>query len=278
MKEELATEVIGVIKNIFTKNNIKFVDTKIVETYTNGYDKKPIEENVNKDINDYLYQLFNFKYRYIPPDAKNINISKEFDITYNKLDKKDKDKVDALIEKMRIGKDVNNYQSKSLKSAERYKKGKDAGYSDTMFNMWGINHLHLTEGGSGNLLLFLMIKNSNIYIIDVETHENIWWNNKFLKIIENNWSYLLDDKRLEGNLVIGTNIQPPNKDLFIASNKGWSAGFNVDNRGYRAIGNINNQFIIKKVISCIRSINKYESEYINNKENFIINISKYLSI
>lgn len=97
-----------------------------------------------------------------------------------------------VINKLQNGQDVTPHLSRTVKSEL---------YNDALFNDWNLYHMHLginveTDGfvnRTENVLFALRDKNI-IYLVDVLPHGNHnipWTNEELLKIIDNNWPFLL---------------------------------------------------------------------------------------
>lgn len=176
------------------------------------------------------------KSRLIPQQKYTVHISKELEqkINLNNFNNKDIKGINLIIEKLENSQDVTPHLSCTVKNKF---------YNDALYNEWKIYHLHLgttiKKSGFGkrtkNVLFAFRDNNNNIYLIDVLPHGkgNIpWANEELLKIIDNNWSFLLDPYDISDS-VIKTSI-----------NFNEQEHYKLRNNHINVIKNINNKILI----------------------------------
>lgn len=113
-----------------------------------------------------------------------------------------------------------------------------------MFNDWAIHHLHLnhTKRNENDYfhertgeLLFLKIYENSAYVLDIKHHKdkNVWSNIEIIRLIRNNWNYLLEP------FEVGSGNWSPNlsdEEIGIMRNKGYTFSINVDDKTYVMLG------------------------------------------
>jgi hypothetical protein len=106
-----------------------------------------------------------------------------------------------LIESMFVsGEDVNSHLSHLVKKIDQLKKE----HLDLLLSEWGIHHIHFDPDRS-NELLFVYIKGTSVYFIDVLEHEDdegtieTWTNTGLIEIIHRNWPDVIHAYKANGN-------------------------------------------------------------------------------
>lgn len=137
---------------------------------------------------------------------------------------------DALKIKFSRGDDVTPHLSKSIL---------DKNYEDALLNDWGIHHFHLGENVDGrfvertSLLLFALVKNSDVYCIDIKEH-GTWSDQSLIRILHDEWSDIISNHRLEG--VLGVSHPPSNDTIAEFRRHGVQSVVEVDGVFYGPIG------------------------------------------
>lgn len=197
------------------------------------YKKYNIRHKLQNDRSLNLSRYFNFRLKLIEIKPRQVHVSKES--ISNIILSEHKNDIIILFDKIKKGFDINPYQSKQSFNAD---------YHDMMFNDWGIHHLHLNHNkgkekdyfnSRTGFLLLVKFDNNNAYIINIKHHtdENLWSDTNIIRLIRNNWNYLLEP------FEIGTgNWFPKLNDSEIGNirNKGYTFPINVDDKTYLMLG------------------------------------------
>lgn len=157
---------------------------------------------------DYLFNLLRNK---IPTVPRKVHIAKHFNCP-PKYDTALK----QIIFEIESGADLSPRGSR--------KQNKKIGYYDSMLLDWNIYHLHLgrkiiRSGKNKGLIegfkeiLFVFITDENAYIIGVFDH-NSWAKKNVLKVVHDNWPYLLDMYKLKGNISLEKEIKDEDREFF----------------------------------------------------------------
>lgn len=109
----------------------------------------------------------------------------------------------SLIENMLVlGEDVNSHLSHLIKKTDQLKKE----HLDLLLSEWGIYHIHFDPNRS-NELLFVYIKGTYAYFIDVLEHEDdegtieTWTNTSLIEIIHRNWPDVIKAYKVNGDFM-----------------------------------------------------------------------------
>lgn len=109
----------------------------------------------------------------------------------------------SLIESMfASGEDVNTHLSNLIKKTDQLKKE----HLDLLLSEWGIHHIHFDPDRS-NELLFVYIKGTSAYFIDVLEHEDdegtieTWTNTSLIEIIHRNWPDAIKAYKINGDFM-----------------------------------------------------------------------------
>ncbi|EIK43155.1 hypothetical protein O59_003948 [Cellvibrio sp. BR] len=107
----------------------------------------------------------------------------------------------SLIESMFVsGEDVNTHLSHLVKKTDQLKKE----HLDLLLSEWGIHHIHFDPDRT-NKLLFVHIKGTSVYFIDVLEHEDdegtieTWTNTGLIEIIHRNWPDAIKAYKVNGD-------------------------------------------------------------------------------
>lgn len=161
----------------------------------------------NDDIGVSLADYLLIRNRISTPQNSKIYFSRELHDTLGTslISNNDIDVLKEIIYKMKKGSLLLPYLSRNILKNE-----------DTLYNQWGIEHLHLSnklENRNNGPLLFehgvIMAKRSNlillyhrnkknIYLINIITHPRNykWVLNEYFEILENNWPFLLEQYKI----------------------------------------------------------------------------------
>ncbi|TDX83094.1 hypothetical protein [Epilithonimonas xixisoli] len=203
---------------------------EILEQFYNGIG---IKYKHQKDESISLSRYFNFRLKLIAVRPRNVYVSKES--LPNIYFSENRESIFLLLEKLRNGIDVNPFQSKQFFNSD---------YHDMMFNDWAIHHLHLNHTKKNSTdyfnirtgeLLFVKISEDTAYVLDLKKHndKNVWSNKDIIRIIRNNWNYLIEPYEVGGGQWY-PNLN--DEEIGIMRNKGFSFSINVDDKTYLMIG------------------------------------------
>ncbi|WP_249593622.1 hypothetical protein [Peribacillus frigoritolerans] len=187
----------------------------------------------NKDTHELIYGLLNLKEKVIIPKRRKVNYSKEL-LTKN-MDTEYKTYLGQIELKFSNGDNINPYLGKG--SFRPFSK-------DLMLYDWGIYHLHLNKEVynkdfiiRSDYLLFFMIKDKNVYFIDVTKHQlpdrTEFAQQNLLKIIKRNWPYLLEPYKLKGISLPKKFTDQQRKEI---RNAGSMAATEIDGDIYAMLG------------------------------------------
>ena len=145
------------------------------------------------DFHLFLIDYFEILRKHIAPKKRKVYLSKElkkkmrspeFSVWNNRLDE--------MKEKFENGDDMNYFLSK---------KADENGYRDRLLTCWKMHHLHFyPEKMRGDMLLFAIITDDNVYMIDVLPHNKKYVFSTFnlLNITHSNWKSIFEPYRLKG--------------------------------------------------------------------------------
>ena len=144
-----------------------------------------------------------FKSRLIPEQKYTVCISQELEQKIKSNNNpSDINGLQLIIQKLRNGLDVTPHLSRSVKNKL---------YNDALYNDWKLYHMHLgtTIENDGYVnrtenVLFAFRDKNIIYLIDVLPHGNgniPWTNEDLLRIIDNNWSFLLKPYDISNSII-----------------------------------------------------------------------------
>lgn len=163
-------------------------------------------KNINPD--KIILQYCNLRLRLIKPVPRKIFFSKEF-----LCPDEHEEALQLLINKIEKGEDLTPYLSKKIN---------DLDSKDYLLNDWGIHHLHLgilendkKISPRTNDLLYVVVKNDNLYLLQVMNHKDFVEPN-LLKILHNNWPELIEFYRYLGASSVPNNLS---KDEIASSRK-----------------------------------------------------------
>lgn len=123
-----------------------------------------------------------------------------------------KDVIERIKTEVQQGEDLNKYLSTSIFTPD---------YQDLLFYDWGIYHFHLGKKLSGQFfvertdhLLFLMIDNETILLIDIRPHKEnyVFYQKEFLEIAVSEWPEHMKKFEIKGFVDIKPNVSDP-KDI-----------------------------------------------------------------
>ncbi len=197
------------------------------------YNKLGINYKIRAEKSLNLSRYFNFRLKLIEAKPRNVYISKES--ASNIYNSENMTNIFKLLEKIKKGIDINSHQSKQFFNPD---------YHDMMFNDWGIQHLHLSHTKKNKNqyfndrtgeLLFLKVYENSAYVLDIKKHKdkNVWSNTDIIRIIRNNWNFLLEPFEIgDGNWFPNLN----DEEIGAVRNKGYTFSINVDDKTYLMLG------------------------------------------
>lgn len=169
----------------------KCFQNKILDYYKKNGIKWKFDDTL--DFHLLLIDYFEILRKHIAPKKRRVYISKElkrkmrspeFSIWNNRLDE--------IKEKFENGEDMNLFLSK---------RADVNGFKDRLLTCWKMYHIHFyPEKKSGDMLLFAIITDYNVYMIDVLPHNKKYVFSTFqlLNIVHSNWREILEPYRLVG--------------------------------------------------------------------------------
>lgn len=212
------------------------------------------------DTRSLLTGLINLQDKTVSIKKRNVYVSKELRI--KEIENPYDDYLKQVRSKFKIGKDVNPHLSKmSLKPQKK----------DLLLYDWGIHHLHLNNQFDdkgfierSDYLLFFMLKEDDVYLIDVTKHQledrTEFSQQNLLKIVKNNWSYLLEPFKMKG--VIGLSQPINDKSHSILRNSGVLTFVEIEGEVFMPMGggistaktNINHTRNVDYIFDVIRDL------------------------
>lgn len=212
--------------------------------------KEGVKYRDKDDLLTLLIKWFTFDCKRIRPIPRKVCWSLEL---LNKLDDLPDSVQEAgykLQEWIVKGIDINAFQGRGL-----YGNGN----RDYQYMVCGITHLHLSAkkedklpivkkngfAKPGKYLLFVVVKRDYIYFVDIKKHpetldhnnvEPSWISNELLKIIKNNWPFLLNEKELKSVVSLcgadGKEIKLTEKEQCELAVNAINLPFNIDGNLY----------------------------------------------
>lgn len=172
--------------------------TEIKKNFQNSildyYEKNGIKWNFNDtlDFHMLLIDYFEILRKHILPKYREVCISKELKIkmkspVYSKWYKR----FNEIKTKFEKGEDMNPLLSK---------RANENGFKDRLLTCWKIHHLHFyPEKKSGDMLLFVIVTDKKVYMVDVIPHSKKYVFSTFdlLKIVHTNWREIFEPFRLK---------------------------------------------------------------------------------
>ncbi|SHE95394.1 hypothetical protein [Chryseobacterium sp. OV279] len=212
----------------------KEVENLINEILSDFYLNTNVKYKIHNSVNLSLVRYFNFRLKYIAVVPRKIMISKEL---LKSIENNKSLNILFLIQifnKASKGLDLNPFQSKQSFNSNVH---------DSLFNDWGIHHLHISHEKATDQdffnrrtgpLLFVRFTDDTAYFIDVKPHnnKNVWSNRDFIRILKNNWPESIE--RFEAGFRIYPDLD--DSDIGILRNKGYLFGINVDDKSYLLLG------------------------------------------
>lgn len=163
------------IKDYYKKNNVSF--------------KQGDAENFHAFLIDYFEVLR----KGIISHKRKVYISRELKLKSKSSDFREwKNRLDKLIIMFENGEDMTPFLSKQAMVS---------GFKDRMLTCWDMHHLHFyPQKKSGDMLLFAMVKENEVYMIDVLPHSKKYVFSTFhlLNIVHDNWRFVLEPYRIKG--------------------------------------------------------------------------------
>lgn len=175
----------------------QIIEDKVDEIQQNV--KLDLRKDINNDSHyheNLFLNLMNFKYRTLYGKSYYIICSKELK---QKLPKIPSEYIRNFYKILLIISSKGNlipYQSRQIDSAS----------VDTLFNNYGINHVHLSSKlksnsnfmKSSDYLLFFITHGNTVFLIDIDRHPRYdkWVDKKYPEIVYNNWLFIYESRRL----------------------------------------------------------------------------------
>jgi len=213
----------------------------LFEKYMNYVKKELISYQLGYTIKDndtdikIITRLFNAKQRYIPKQKYIIKESKDIRESFIKLDKQYQEAFQEIKIMFRNAEEVSPYLSTRIKRTDYY---------DKLLLDWNIHHLHLSKKKSSNdywvdrsdYILLFIIEDNIVYFIDIKKHkeDNVFEQQKYLKIIYNNWATILEPYKI--NYEIGSYLELTDTEIKKLRDEGINIPFIINNNAYIGFG------------------------------------------
>ncbi len=197
----------------------------MLDHYEVGYDDLSDDRRI-------VERWVNVQLKLIKPEARNVVKSQKV-TTLSDLDTLIS--ISLIEEKFRKSQDVNPHLSKRIFRQD---------YTDYLFADWGIYHLHLSNEVEGNYfmersdyLLFVMIRQQEVYFIDVRLHDEQWVfaQKGLLQIVHDEWPHILESSKLKGIVNLEYEIDDPDK-ITIMRKSGMNFLHRIGNDYYAPMG------------------------------------------
>ena len=163
-----------------------------------------VQLDLRKDINKDMYyhsnlflKLMNFKHRTLYGKSYYIICSKELKQNLSKIPNEYIRNFHKILEIISSKGNLIPYQSRHIESTS----------FDTLFNNYGINHAHLSSKLKNNsnfmkpsdYLLFFITYGDTTFLIDIDKHphNDEWFAKKYSKIVNDNWPFIYESRRLK---------------------------------------------------------------------------------
>lgn len=210
------------------------VENLINEILNDFYLKTDVKYKIHKSVNLSLVRYFNFRLKYIAKVPRKIVISKELLESTKNHKSLNILSLIQIFDKANKGLDLNPFQSKQSFNSNVH---------DSLFNDWGIHHLHISHEKATDQdffnkrtgpLLFVRFTDDTAYFIDIKPHnyKNVWSNRDFIRILKNNWPESIE--RFEAGFKIYPDLD--DSEIGILRRKGYLFGINVDDKSYLLLG------------------------------------------
>jgi hypothetical protein len=204
----------------------------IMQIAKNMLDYYEVGYNDLSDDRQIIGRWVNVQLKLIRPEARNVVKSPKVTIL---SDPDTSTSLSLVEEKFRKGENVNPHLSKSIFQQD---------YTDYLFSDWGIYHLHLSTVVEGkyfmkrsNNLLFVMIRQQEVYFIDVRPHDEQWVfaQKALLQIVHDEWPHILERFKLKGIVGLEREIDDPGK-IAMMRKSGMNALHRIGNDYYAPMG------------------------------------------
>ena len=145
------------------------------------------------DFHLLLVDYFEVLRKHITPGKRRVSIAPELIQKMNTAEYAGwKQRLYEIKEKFENGEDMNGFLSK---------KADENGFKDRLLTCWKIHHIHFyPEKKKGDMLLFAVITDDHVYMVDVLPHnkKHVFSTFQLLHIIHNNWKEIFEPYRMRG--------------------------------------------------------------------------------
>lgn len=158
------------------------------------YDENKISftQKEYQDVHLLMIDYFEILRKRIPPKKRKVMISKELKIKSKSSNFREwLPRFNELKKWFENGEDMNSFLSK---------RHKNSNYRDRLLTCWKIHHIHFfPEKKSGDMLLFAVVTEDAIYMVDVIPHSKtyVFSTYNMLNIIYDNWKFLYEPFRIK---------------------------------------------------------------------------------
>ncbi|MBF4696064.1 hypothetical protein [Fusibacter ferrireducens] len=220
------------------KETISMFEKCMITEIEKFYKDNNISYKINSSFNDKIIDYINLRKKWISPKRREILVSKELNkkIRENLIDFRTKEALVYIQNKIRKGENINGHLSRSIYRSDFY---------DVLLLQWGIFHVHINKKEAKNSremkknrsdeLLFIMIENDIVYLIDIEKHDkkHVFSMFRLLQIISTNWIELIKKYELK-DCIAGT-MKPLitcDKDIEMMWKAKINIGFEINGKTY----------------------------------------------
>lgn len=174
--------------------DVKEIKENIIKCIEENYNdnKVSFEKSDERDFHLFLIDYFEVLRKGIVAQKRTVHISRELkNKVKSSVFKEWRKRFDEIKSMIENGDDLNPFLSK---------KAKESGFKDRLLTCWNMHHLHFyPEKKSGDMLLFAIVKDDTVYMIDVIPHSKkyIFSTFELLNIVYKNWRFLLEPYRIK---------------------------------------------------------------------------------
>ena len=247
------------------------------QIFINQFEKYGIAYTNTEDIHKLARGYLNIRSKIIKPTPRNVFISEEL------RSKNMPDEINAIFDEIKTkfeeGSNINPHLSKKLFNPD---------YDDRLLHSWKIYHLHLSNTKQNesdfffdrsDFLLFCMVRESEVYFIEILPHrlQNVFSKREMLKILKNNWPWILEPCKVQG---IERGATYNDEEIGQLRKYGINSLIEIDGDVYIPIGggglslagtNTKHSVAVESLIKTIREV---EKQIINNEVSIREEIAK----
>lgn len=217
---------------------------------------------IRNDITKMLYDYFTVHFKVVPPIPREVLLTSEIK---TKIQTQQNQKITVLIEKLKLGEDINNFQSSRLKETK---------FHDHMRNSWNIFHFHFDsqpnfrkrKADRTDEMLFVYIDDEKAVVLDTDTHSKYTFaHEKWLTMLDNSFPEILSPYVSKGVTDYFPKLTAPERQTIW--NKGYSASMmKINNKiiidpGIGRSCSGHSVQVVESVMSVMRWLQKISEEF-----------------